>query len=684
MTKVSYALREDPSTLFLLQDAGKTYSKFCQIAVFGKSVVKPEYLRQHLALVPCSSDGGKYHGTISKVHMSMDDNEHVPDSNYVAIIDSEFEFVIKPSVILQLCQDHMPAWELKSYLDYFGDRRSGIILLLKVYKANVSVPSEYIQRGIKTSKQIFKLYDRNNEETSYRIDSLEQVISNNKFQYLKEEILHILRVEDALISVFDNTEKGLNFLQDRIIADRQLKGITGRWLGSGHIDYDDDDDDDADMAQLDYEIVFREAVKSAPQIRDFIEYVKKIKPARLGEYDYYLKDVHEHNEKEDKSAERLFEMSVRSAVKTALYYHKRTGLEFEDILQTACIGIIYAIQKHNDNVEGLFPSYVSLWMKQIIARYLPQYGQGIHVSAYFNENIEQLLRKLLNEVGYMEQATRFDAPFDTVEFDELYDLLIQNTDCEDEEAFCISALLTPMLSIESITDLLEYVEEQAENADAIPLNNYGSLFDCELYENNDSLRGDSDLIYKNLSFLSYDGEMELIDEVNLSLMQEQVWDVLDTLTPREEKVLRLRFGFDNGHQRTLEEVGKIFNVTRERIRQIEAKAIRKLRHPSRSKKLKGYVVTMRSQEKKESKCTLLDDIDQYIPQNVTLTNTQREYLTAVVDLIKQKEVVKMSDVSKYLNKAIGTTGYAMKKLSSKGILFVNSNGIITLLNTDIS
>lgn len=684
MTKVSYALREDPSTLFLLQDAGKTYRKFCQIAVFGKSVVKPEYLRQHLALVPCSSDGGKYHGTISKVHMSMEDNACFPESNYVAIIDSEFEFVIKPSVILQLCQEHMPAWELKSYLDYFGDRRSGIILLLKVFKANVSVPSEYIQRGIKTSKQIFKLYDRDNEETAYKIDSLEQVVSDNKFQYLKDEILHILKVEDALISVFDNTESGLNVLQDRIIADRQLKGITGRWLGSGHIDYEDDDDDDADMAQLDYDIIFREAVNVAPQFADCIDYIKKFKPARLGEYDYYLNDVHEHNEKEIKSSERLFEMSVRSAVKTALYYHRRTGLEFEDIFQTACIGIIYAIQKHNDNVEGLFPSYVSLWMKQIIDRYLPQYGQGIHVPVHFIEHIEQLLRKLQNEVGYMEQTTKFDAPFDTIKFDELYDLLIHNTDCKDKEAFRISALLTPMLSIESIIDLSEYLEELIDDADVIQLDNDDSLLDCDLYDNNDSMIGNSDLIYENLSLLSYDGEEQLIDEVNQSLMQEIVMDVLDTLTPREEKVLRLRFGFDDGYQRTLEEVGKKFNVTRERIRQIEASAIRKLRHPARSKKLIGFIETGKGQEKNESKTILLDDIDQLIPKNVQLTNTQREYLTAVVVLIKQKEVVKTSDVSKYLNKSIQTTGFAMKQLSSKGIIVVNSKGIITLLNADIS
>ena len=98
---------------------------------------------------------------------------------------------------------------------------------------------------------------------------------------------------------------------------------------------------------------------------------------------------------------------------------------------------------------------------------------------------------------------------------------------------------------------------------------------------------DNPCFYKTNRILSYDGEEQLNEEISGILMKEQIMDVLDTLTPREEKVLRLRHGFDDEGEKTLEEIGQMFSLTRERIRQIEQKAIRKLRHPSRSKKMRG-------------------------------------------------------------------------------------------------
>ena len=526
MAQVSYALREDPNSIFLLQDAGRRYEKYCQIAVFGRHIVRPEFFQQYLYFAPHTGANGKYRGSATDVQMSIEDNGYTPMCDYVAVIDSEVEFKVTASVIRQLSKDYMPAWGVKSYLDYFSDRKSGIMLFLRVFKVNQALSPTYLEKGIRGSAQILKLYDDRGEEVVLPIDGIEPVISDNKFSYLKDEILHLLKVENALLAFYDGTEKGLNSLQERVIADRHIQGTQERWRNR-HLQwlYDDSDDADFDMAQLDYEAIYQEVIDICPNMEGIIDYARNIKAARLGEYDYHLEKIHAHSEKESEAFSRLFDMSLRSAIKTALNYHKRYGIDIEDVFQEACIGVIMAIQKHNENVEGLFPSYVAAWTRQIITRDLQIYDYTVRVPVHYRERISQVLKQLS---GVFEWSD-----IETISYVELYHLLLKYSDCDEDEANRIVYVLYPAESVEELVN-----DEENE-----------SLF----------ARNDSSL-HDIIEAMSYD----------------IIGEALNRLTERERNIIVHRFGFNNNPETTLEDIAQMYGLTRERIRQIESKAKRKI------------------------------------------------------------------------------------------------------------
>ncbi len=525
MAQVSYALREDPNTIFLLQDAGRHYEKYCQIAVFGRNIIRPEFFRQYMYFAPYTGNSGKYYGSLTDVRLSIEDNAYVPATNYVAVIDSEVEFRVTSSVIQQLSKEYMPAWGVKSYLDYYNDRKSGVLLFIRVFEVDQSLPSSYLEKGTRGSSQILKLYDEFGDETSLPISGIKPVISDNKFSYLKDEILHLLKVESSFIALYENTESGLNSLQERVIADRQIQGTHRKWENNNLQWIESDEDSDFDMAQLDYEAIYQEVLNICPSMYGVIDYARNVQAARLGEYDYYLKDIHSCSDKEGGSFSRIFDMSLRSAVKNALYYHKQYGIDYEDAFQEACIGVITAIRKHSDTVEGLFPSYAGMWMRQILYRNLPPYDYNVRFPVYYGTRISQVLKQLSSvfDMSYIE----------SISFNDLYYLLLNCSDCDADEARRIAYILYPA----------ESVEEILENP-----------------------RHEHLLVDENDQF----------SEINKSVSLEMVHDALNALTQREREVISYRFGFDSYEESSLEDVGKVFGITRERVRQIEAKAMRKM------------------------------------------------------------------------------------------------------------
>jgi len=298
-------------------------------------------------------------------------------------------------------------------------------------------------------------------------------------------------------------------------------------------------DIDAEVQELqnveeDLDLTLPEGISIDDPVRMYLKEIGKV-PLLTAEEEIELALRMEKGDKEAKR--RLAEANLRLVVSIAKRYVGR-GMLFLDLIQEGNLGLIKAVEKFDYRKGFKFSTYATWWIRQAITRAIADQARTIRIPVHMVETINKLIRvsrQLLQELG---------------------------RDPTPEE---IAKEMN--LSVDKVREIMKISQEPVS-------------LETPIGEEEDSHLGD---------FIPDDDVPAPAEAAAFTLLKEQLLDVLDTLTPREEKVLRLRFGLDDGRARTLEEVGREFNVTRERIRQIEAKALRKLRHPSRSKKLKDYL-----------------------------------------------------------------------------------------------
>ncbi len=297
---------------------------------------------------------------------------------------------------------------------------------------------------------------------------------------------------------------------------------------------DDIDVDDKDAEEVEIDLSVPEGISIDDPVRMYLKEIGRVPLLTADEEVALAKRMQEGDEVAQK---RLAEANLRLVVSIAKRYVGR-GMLFLDLIQEGNLGLIKAVEKFDYTKGYKFSTYATWWIRQAITRAIADQARTIRIPVHMVETINKLIRvsrQLLQQLGREPSPEEIAKEMD--------------------------------ISVERVREIMKIAQEPVS-------------LETPIGEEEDSHLGD---------FIEDQDAPAPADAASFMLLKEQLEEVLDTLTPREEKVLRLRFGLDDGRARTLEEVGQNFGVTRERIRQIEAKALRKLRHPSRSRKLKDFL-----------------------------------------------------------------------------------------------
>ena len=364
-----------------------------------------------------------------------------------------------------------------------------------------------------------------------------------------EKLVELLELAKKKKNVLEYQEIS-DFFKDQSLEVEQMEKVLDFLEASGvdvlRISGNDEElilDDDADIEKMDdeEEIELDKIDLSVPEgvsIEDPVRmYLKEIGKVSLLTADEEIELAKRMEQGDEEAKKRLAEANLRLVVSIAKRYVGR-GMLFLDLIQEGNLGLIKAVEKFDYRKGYKFSTYATWWIRQAITRAIADQARTIRIPVHMVETINKLIRvsrKLLQELG------REPTPEEIAE--------------------------EMKMPVDRVREILKISQEPVS-------------LETPIGEEEDSHLGD---------FIQDDNVPVPADAAAFTLLKEQLIEVLGTLTEREQKVLRLRFGLDDGRARTLEEVGKEFNVTRERIRQIEAKALRKLRHPSRSRKLKDYL-----------------------------------------------------------------------------------------------
>lgn len=365
-----------------------------------------------------------------------------------------------------------------------------------------------------------------------------EVENEMTFEQVKAQ-LTALGKKTGVLAYDDIAERMANFELDSDQMDEFYEFLGDQGIELVGNSDDEEDPNSQDLAKEDDEFDLNDlSVPPGVKINDPVRmYLKEIGRVDLLSAEEEINLAKRIEEGDEEAKRRLAEANLRLVVSIAKRYVGR-GMLFLDLIQEGNMGLIKAVEKFDYNKGYKFSTYATWWIRQAITRAIADQARTIRIPVHMVETINKLIRvqrQLLQDLG------REPTPEEIA---------------EDMD-------LTP----DKVREILKIAQEPVS-------------LETPIGEEDDSHLGD---------FIEDQDATSPSEHAAYELLKEQLEDVLDTLTDREENVLRLRFGLDDGRTRTLEEVGKVFGVTRERIRQIEAKALRKLRHPSRSKRLKDFL-----------------------------------------------------------------------------------------------
>ncbi|GIP23939.1 MULTISPECIES: RNA polymerase sigma factor RpoD [Paenibacillus] len=369
----------------------------------------------------------------------------------------------------------------------------------------------------------------NGQHTELDTDlTLEQVKDQLLVQGKKESSLNYKEILNKL-APFDQDQDQI----DEFLEQLAENGIDLENDADENVSFNSDDAKNDDM-NFDDDLSLPPGIKIDDPVRMYLKEIGRVPLLSATEEVELAKRIEQGDEA---AKRRLAEANLRLVVSIARRYVGR-GMLFLDLIQEGNMGLIKAVEKFDYNKGFKFSTYATWWIRQAITRAIADQARTIRIPVHMVETINKLIRisrQLLQDLGREPTPEEIAKEMD--------------------------------LSVEKVREIMKAAQEPVS-------------LETPIGEENDSNLGD---------FIEDHDAMAPADAAAYELLKEQLEEVLDTLTEREENVLRLRFGIDDGRTRTLEEVGKEFGVTRERIRQIEAKALRKLRHPSRSKRLKDFL-----------------------------------------------------------------------------------------------
>lgn len=361
------------------------------------------------------------------------------------------------------------------------------------------------------------------------VRELESLVINGQLSYdtIGKHLDSVDMDKDEMEFIYDDLiGKGIEIVSEETSEDFDAEKISG--------DKEDSGDEEDENTEADIEAAITKSVAVDDHVRMYLKEIGKVSLLTAEEEIELAKRMEAGDEEAKK---KLCESNLRLVVSIAKKYVGR-GMLFLDLIQEGNLGLIKAVDKFDWRKGFKFSTYATWWIRQAITRSIADQARTIRIPVHMVETINKLMRiqrQLIQELG------RDPTPAEIAEVMEV--------------------------SEDKVREILKIAQEPVS-------------LETPIGEEEDSHLGD---------FIPDEEVPAPAEATAFSMLKEQLVEVLDTLTEREQKVLKLRFGLEDGRARTLEEVGKQFDVTRERIRQIEAKALRKLRHPSRSKKLKDYL-----------------------------------------------------------------------------------------------